>query len=155
MSGEEELRVKKIRDGTVIDHISSGRALDVLRILGVKGQDGNVVSAIMNVPSQKFGKKDVVKIEGRELKPEEVDKIALIAPDATINIVRNFSVAKKERVRLPKTIRSIVKCTNPACVSNLNEPIEPKFIVESERPLRLRCHYCRRFIEEVDIMKQF
>src|SRR3989337_2490906 len=82
------LRVSKIKDGTVIDHITKGHALDVIKILGINGRSEGVVTITMSVPSGKIGIKDVVKIEGRELNPEEVDKIALIAPHATINIIR-------------------------------------------------------------------
>jgi len=77
----QELYVKKIRNGTVIDHISPGHALDVLKILGINGHEGNIVSIALNVASKKSSKKDIVKVEGRELKPNEVDKIALIAPE--------------------------------------------------------------------------
>jgi len=152
---EEELHVKKIREGTVIDHITSGHALTVLRILGIFGREGGVVSAAMNVPSKKIKRKDIVKIEGRELRPEEVDKIALIAPRATINIIRNYKVIRKEKVNLPKVIRGIVRCANPTCVSNSNEPVQSTFIVECEEPLRLRCHYCGRIMEKDDILQQF
>ncbi len=83
-----ELYVKKIKNGTVIDHISAGYALDVLKILNIKGKESNTVGVVMNVQSKNIEKKDMVKIEGRELKPEEVDKIALISTNATINIIR-------------------------------------------------------------------
>ena len=85
-----ELYVKKIKNGTVIDHISAGYALDVLKILNIKGKESNTVGVVMNVQSKNIEKKDMVKIEGRELKPEEVDKIALISPNATINIIREY-----------------------------------------------------------------
>ena len=149
------LRVSKIRNGTVIDHITSGHALDVVKILGVSGKSGGIVTIAMNVPSKRLGKKDIVKIEGRELKAEEVDRIALIAPNATINIIREYKVVEKNRVKLPKVIRDIVKCTNPACISNSNEPVEPMFYVENEEPLSLRCHYCGRLMEREDVLKQF
>jgi len=152
---EKTLRVSKIRNGTVIDHITSGHALDVLKILGITGREGGVVTIAINVSSEKLEVKDIVKIEGRELKPEEVDKIALLAPHATINIIRNYEVVEKQRVKLPKTIRGIVRCTNPACISNTKEPIQPKFYVEREEPLRLRCHYCGHIMEKEDILKQF
>jgi aspartate carbamoyltransferase regulatory subunit len=84
---DRELRVKRITNGTVIDHITAGQALNVLRILGIMDRPEEVVSVVMNVSDRK---KDIVKIEGRELKPEEVDKIALISPDATINIIRDY-----------------------------------------------------------------
>ena len=81
--------MKKIKNGTVIDHISAGHALDVLKILGIDGREGHTVSVAMNVLSEKQSKKDIVKVESRELAPGEVDKIALIAPGATINIIRD------------------------------------------------------------------
>ncbi|RLI09293.1 aspartate carbamoyltransferase regulatory subunit [Candidatus Bathyarchaeota archaeon] len=153
MSVEEvTLRVAKIREGTVIDHISAGRALIVLRILGITGREGFIVSVAMNVPSKKLGKKDIVKIEGRELSREEVDKIALVAPRATINIIRDYRVIEKHRVKLPKVIKNIIRCMNPACITNEREPVEPKFYVVSEEPVRLRCHYCGRIMEWPDIL---
>jgi len=150
--GAPTLRVTKIREGTVIDHITAGYALIVLRILGITGREGFVVSVAMNVPSQKLGRKDIVKIEGRELSPEEVDRIALVAPKATINIIRDYEVVRKHRVRLPKIIRNIIKCMNPACITNSREPVEPTFYVISEEPLKLRCHYCGRIMEQADVL---
>ena len=152
---EVTLRVSKIRNGTVIDHITSGHALDVAKILGITGKSGNIVTIAMNVPSKRMGKKDIVKIEGRELKAEEVDKIALIAPNATINIIRDYKVVEKKRVQLPKIIKNIVRCANPACISNSNEPVQPTFYVESQEPLYLKCHYCGYLMERDEILKQF
>jgi len=152
---EKTLRVSKIRDGTVIDHITSGHALDVVKILGITGRTGGVVTVAMNVPSKKLEVKDMVKVEGRELNPKEVDKIALLAPHASINIVRNYKVMEKQRVKLPSIIRGIVKCANPSCVSNSSEPVQPTFYVEREEPLRLKCHYCGFIMEKQDVLKQF
>jgi len=152
---EVTLRVSKIKNGTVIDHITSGYALDVVKILGITGRSGNIVTIAMNVPSKRMGKKDIVKIEGRELKAEEVDKIALIAPNATINIIRDYKVVEKKRVQLPKVIKNIVRCANPACISNSNEPVQPIFYVESHEPLYLKCHYCGYLMEREEILKQF
>jgi aspartate carbamoyltransferase regulatory subunit len=155
MAEEKELRVQKIRDGTVIDHISAGNALSVLKILGIAGLEDNVISIAMNVPSHTLERKDIVKVEGRELDPDEVDKIALIAPRATINIIRDYAVVEKQKTRLPKIIRGIVKCANVTCISNSKEPTEPMFFVEREEPLRLRCYYCNRIMEKDDVLKQF
>ncbi len=152
---KKTLRVTKIKDGTVIDHISSGHALDVLKILGVTGRVAGVVTVAMNVPSKRHGAKDMLKIEGRELNSKEVDKIALLAPHATINIVRNYKVLGKQRVKLPEIIRGIMKCANPACVSNSDEPVQPTFYVEKEDPLRIRCHYCGHIMEKQDVLTQF
>lgn len=149
------LRVAKIRNGTVVDHITPGYALDVLRILGITGRGNDIVSALMNVASKKYRRKDMVKIENRELKPEEVNKIALVAPHATINIIRKHEVVSKRRVKLPSVIRGTVRCANPSCITNTGEPIEPVFYVGRKTPLRLRCHYCDRIMEREDVLKQF
>jgi len=155
LEASQELYVRKIKDGTVIDHITSGFALDVLKILGIDGKDGEAVTAAMNVASKRQDHKDIVKIQNRELKPAEVDKIALIAPNATINIIRNYGVISKKLVELPSVIKGIVKCDNPSCISNTREPVDPKFGVDRRGPVRLRCAYCGHVIEREDILKQF
>jgi aspartate carbamoyltransferase regulatory subunit len=146
----KEFKVTPIRNGTVIDHIDCGMALKVLRIVSMDG--GNVqspVSILMHVPSKKTGWKDVVKVEDRELDPKEVDKIALIAPKATINIIRDFNVAEKHNVKLPDIVRGKARCGNPNCITNQKEPIEPEFSVESKNPPLLRCIYCDRLLENI------
>ena len=152
---ETTLRVSKIKDGTVIDHITAGHALEVLKILGITDHVKSVVTVGINVPSKTFGLKDMVKIEGRELKTQEVDKIALLAPHASINIIRNYKVVDKQIVKLPQKILEAVKCANPACISNSKEPVKSTFYVDNEEPLRLRCHYCGYIMERQDIPKQF
>jgi aspartate carbamoyltransferase regulatory subunit len=152
---DTELRVSKIKYGTVIDHITSGHALDVVRILGITGREEGPITIAINVPSKRLKRKDIVKIEGRELKPQEVHKIALIAPHASINIIRDYKVVKKEEVKLPKTIDNIIKCANPACISNSNEPVKSKFYVDCDEPLSLKCHYCGYIAEKKDVLQQF
>lgn len=151
MNEEQELRVKRIENGTVIDHINAGQALNVLKILGIPDSSQGVVSVLLNSPG-KFGIKDVVKIKNRELNVREVDKIALIAPNATINIIRNFNVSQKKKVHIPTFVEGVVRCVNPNCISNSNEPVTSKFDVSVEGNLRLRCSYCGRSISE-DIAK--
>ncbi|MCK4902507.1 MAG: aspartate carbamoyltransferase regulatory subunit [Thermoplasmatales archaeon] len=146
---KKELKIPLIKDGTVIDHITAGNAVKVLHILGIPKSSSAIVSVAMNVKS-KFGKKDIVKIENRELDPKEVDKIALIAPKATINFIRDYEVVKKHRVKLPREIVGIVTCSNPTCVSNVkNEPIESRFRVISKDPARILCYYCEREPEDI------
>lgn len=152
---ERELRVSKIKDGTVIDHISGGYALDVVKILGITGREKRIMTLAINVPSKRFRVKDIVKIEGRALNAEEVNRIALVAPHATINIIRNYDVVEKLEVKLPKVIENIIKCANPACISNSNEPVKAKFYVESEEPLLLKCHYCGYILEKSNVLQQF
>ena len=155
MSVGVEVRVSRIKSGTVIDHISGGYALDVVKILGITGHENRVVTIAINVPSKRFRTKDIVKIEGRALNRQELNRIALVAPRATINIVRDFVVVEKQVVKLPKTIEDIVKCVNPTCISNSNEPISSKFSVLSEEPLLLKCHYCGYTLEKQDFLRQF
>jgi len=155
MHAEESLLVRKIREGTVIDHIPAGRALDVLKILGLTGEEGYTIAIVMNVPSGKLGKKDIVKVEGRFLSPEEVNEIALIAPTATINIVRDYAVTLKRRVEVPAVIEGLLRCPNPSCITNSpREPLKPRFELLSRMPLRFRCSYCGDELSERDIAKQ-
>jgi aspartate carbamoyltransferase regulatory subunit len=149
-----ELRVSKIKDGTVIDHISNGYALDVIKILGITGKEKRVITIAINVPSKQFKIKDIVKIEGRALNSQEVNKIALVAPHASINIIRNYTVVEKTEVKLPKVIEGIVKCVNPCCISNSDEPVVSKFYVKIEDPLQLKCHYCGITLEQADVLQQ-
>ena len=142
---DRELRVKRIMNGTVIDHITAGQALNVLRILGIMDRPEEVVSVVMNVSDRK---KDIVKIEGRELKPEEVDKIALISPDATINIIRDYEVVEKHRVILPSRIEGVVRCINPNCITNTDEPVKPRFVIRRGERVELQCVYCGRVISD-------
>ena len=152
MSDEEtQLLIRRIKEGTVIDHIKAGEALHVLDILGITGRDGEIVSVAMNVPSSKIGTKDVVKVANRFLKTEETDKLALVAPLATVNIIRNYKVAEKRKVELPSVFNGILKCPNPTCISNRkNEPIVSTIdVVDKDIPL-LKCRFCQRVISPSD-----
>jgi aspartate carbamoyltransferase regulatory subunit len=144
-----ELRVTPIKNGTVIDHIPAGLALKVLKILGIGDAVTSTVTVAMHVPSQAMGWKDIVKVEDRELGAREIDKIALIAPAATVNVIRNYNVAEKRRVTLPDRAVGILRCANPNCISNVREPIESEFVVRSKNPLRVVCKYCDRELEEI------
>ncbi len=148
-----ELKVKPIENGTVIDHIPANKALQVLEILGLP-EEGTNVTLAMNVHSR-LGYKDIVKFENRELGPTEIDKIALIAPNATINIIRDFEIVSKDQVRLVKELNGIIKCTNPKCISNTEEPLETKFYLVDSNPITVRCHYCERLVQADEIHNQF
>ena len=152
---DTEVRVSKIRDGTVIDHINGGYALDVAKILGITGHEHQVVTIAINVPSKRLYRKDIVKIEGRALSREELNRIALLSPRATINIIHDYKVVEKQEVQLPKVIEDIVRCINPTCITNSNEPVLAKFAVKEEEPLLLRCLYCGYILEKTDLLQQF
>jgi aspartate carbamoyltransferase regulatory subunit len=135
---------RPIINGTVIDHIAGGQALNVLKILGISGTTKAEVTVVMNVGSGRLVKKDIVKVEDRELRDEEVNRIALIAPLATLNIIRDCKVIEKHPVNLPEEIVGVVRCQNPNCISNTKEPIESKMKVMAKNPVLLRCLYCEQ-----------
>lgn len=145
MEGEEKkIKITPIEHGTVIDHIKKGQGMKVLRILDLIEEDiDSIVSMAMNVDSSK-GKKDIVKVEDKELRNEEFDKISLISPNATVNIIRDYDVIEKHRVEIPDLARGIVKCKNKNCITNQREPVESEFEIVDEDPVKLRCTYCER-----------
>jgi aspartate carbamoyltransferase regulatory subunit len=149
-----EMKVEAIKDGTVIDHITANKSLHVFFFLGLPHEDINVTVA-MNVSSRDVGRKDVVKIENRELDSIELNQIALVAPEATINIIRDYDVVEKDKVHFMKELRSIIKCNNSNCITNAEEPIESKFHLIKTSPILLRCDYCERLIDAREIDKQF
>jgi aspartate carbamoyltransferase regulatory subunit len=139
---EKTLKVQKIEDGTVIDHIDAGKGWEVVKLLGLE-ESSETVMVLSNVHSKSRGKKDVIKIENMELDKDDVNKIALVSSHASVNLIKDFEVKKKYNVELPKEVVGILKCTNPVCVS-LVEPVKSRFAVEKEEPLKLRCAYCER-----------
>jgi aspartate carbamoyltransferase regulatory subunit len=144
-----ELKITPIKNGTVIDHIGNGLALEVLRIIGVQNLDkDSTVSVALHVRSNKLGWKDIVKVENMELSPRKVNAIALITPTATISIIRDFKVREKRMVDLPDRIVGVLRCPNPNCISNQSEPVESEFEVSERRPVILTCAYCDRQVED-------
>lgn len=151
----EELKVSKIKNGTVIDHIRAGMAPTVLRILGIDQGFRDSVIVAMNVKSEKLGSKDIVKVENQVIKEEELKKISIVSPQATVNIIKDFAIAEKRQVELPQELVGIVKCPNRNCITNSSERVPSHFIVESKDPLELRCHYCEELVEENEVEVYF
>ena len=146
MSSEHSMRrVTAIRNGTVIDHVPSGQALRVLEMLGIGGNTSVPVSLVMNVQSKKMGSKDIIKVEDREHSQAELDRLALVAPDAHVAIIRAYSVAEKLTINLGDEVVNVVRCTFSNCITtNLREPLPHRLRVVERDPLQLRCHYCGR-----------
>ncbi len=139
---EKTLKVQKIEEGTVIDHIDAGKGWEVVKLLGLEDFPETVM-VLSNVHSKSRGKKDVVKIEKKQLDKEDVNKIALLSPSASVNLIKGFEVKKKYNVELEREIVGILRCTNPVCVTRA-EPVKTRFVAESKEPLSLRCAYCER-----------
>lgn len=144
---ESELIVRRIREGTVIDHIDEGKGLQVLYALGIDGKDGSLITLALNVPSGKFKKKDIIKVENKFLKDDDTNKLAVIAPKATVNIIKNYKLVEKRRVSLPNEIDRIFRCSNPDCITNSPEHIESIMDVIDKEGLVLKCRYCGRMLD--------
>ena len=144
---QSELMVRRIKEGTVIDHIDEGKGLQVLDALSIDGQDGSLITLAMNVPSGKSKKKDIIKVENKFLKDDDTNKIAIIASKATINIIKNYKLIEKRRVALPNEIDKIFRCTNPDCITNSTEHIESIMDVIDKEGMVLKCRYCARILD--------
>lgn len=144
-----DLTIKAIENGTVIDHITPGQAFSVLKILGVNESFRKTVSVVINAPGSD-GEKDVVKIQNMELTEKQVAAISLIAPKATVNIIRDYRVVRKSRVKIPERVTGIIRCINPNCISNSKEPVDPSFFVHKNDDGRhyLVCRYCESIISD-------
>ena len=98
---QSDLLVRRIKDGTVIDHINEGKGLNVLEALEIDGSSGNVITIALNMPSGKLKKKDMIKVEGRFLEGDDTNRLAVIAPSSTVNIIKDYKLVEKRRVSLP------------------------------------------------------
>ena len=145
----KQLTISAIEEGTVIDHIPTDATFKVAGILDLENHKG-VVSIATNLPSKSIGKKGIVKVGGKSLTQDEVNKIAIVAPDATVNIIKNYDVREKVKVKSPEMIENVVKCSNPVCITN-NEKVATKFYVVKKDPLKIKCHYCERSMGKEDI----
>lgn len=146
---KKELKVNAIKNGTVIDHIPAKDMFKVVKILNLENTD-NQITIGTNLDSEKLGKKGIVKISDKFFEDSEINKIALIAPDANLNIIRDYAVVEKRPVQLPEKIYGIARCMNPKCITN-HEPMPTKFDVVSNRPVSLRCHYCSKITDSEHI----
>ena len=144
------LKVQPIRNGTVIDHLRAGAGLKILDILDVAGT-GNTVSLLINVPSSKQGRKDIIKIEDRELTESETERIALLSPGAHVNIIRNYSVAEKTAVEIPEEVAGVARCPNTNCISNNERGATSRLLLRSREPVHLACAYCARLVTEDEL----
>ena len=144
---QSELMVRRIKEGTVIDHIDEGKGLQVLNAIGIDGKDGSLITIALNVPSGKFKKKDIIKVENKFLKDDDTNKLAVIAPKATINIVKDYKLVEKRRVALPNEIDRIFRCSNPDCITNSLEKIESIMDVIDKEGRVLKCRYCGRMLD--------
>ena len=146
MAAKKELQVSAVENGTVIDHIPAEKLFDVINVLGIQNLE-NTVTFGYNLISSKLGKKGIIKIWDKFLKDDEINKLALVAPTAKINIIKDFEVAEKKAVMVPEHVEGIVKCVNPKCITN-NEPMATLFHVIDKDNCIVKCHYCEKLTDQ-------
>jgi aspartate carbamoyltransferase regulatory subunit len=143
------MTVNAIREGTVIDHIPPHNLFKVISILGLNGIS-NQITFGTNLESRRMGKKAIIKITDKFFTDDEINKIAMVAPQAKLNTIRNYKVVEKREVQVPDTVTGIVRCLNPKCITN-NEKVTTCFNVLSKTEVTLRCHYCEQVMEADEI----
>jgi aspartate carbamoyltransferase regulatory subunit len=138
-----QLVVSALENGTVLDHIPAENVYKALDLLGLKDIQNQITIGI-NLNSKAQGRKGIIKIENRFFEDEELGKLALIAPMATVNVIRDFKVVEKKKLKMPKEIIGIAKCQNPKCVTN-HQPIKTRFkTVMKDDKISLLCQYCEK-----------
>ena len=139
----KELVVSALENGTVLDHIPAENVYKALDLLGLKDIQNQITIGI-NLNSKAQGRKGIIKIENRFFEDEELGKLALIAPMATVNVIRDFKVVEKKKLELPKEVIGIAKCRNPKCVTN-HQPIKTRFTtIANGEEISLLCHFCEK-----------
>jgi aspartate carbamoyltransferase regulatory subunit len=146
MKEPKQMSVSAIENGTVIDHVPARNLFKVIQILGLYKID-NQITFGTNLESKKLGRKAIIKISGLFFQDADINRIALVAPDAKLNIIRDYEVVEKKVVEVPDTIIGIAKCMNPKCITNF-ETVTTRFHVVSKKNVSLKCHYCEKITNQ-------
>lgn len=146
---DKQLSVSAIKEGTVIDHIPAGSLFKVISILKLDELE-TMVTFGNSFESKQLGKKGIIKLSEVFFDTEDINKIALVAPTAKLNIIRNYEVVEKMKVKIPDEVRGIIKCVNPKCITN-NEPATTRFTVISKEHVKLKCHYCEKITSQENL----
>ncbi|HOO99321.1 MAG TPA: aspartate carbamoyltransferase regulatory subunit [Bacteroidales bacterium] len=149
MKEPKQLSVSAIQNGTVIDHIPARNLFKVIQILGLDRFDHQITFGT-NLESKKLGKKAIIKIADKYFEDDDINRIALVAPDAKLNIIRGYEVVEKKVVVVPDIIVGIAKCMNPKCITNF-EQVTTKFRVVSKKSVALKCHYCEKITTQENL----
>lgn len=138
-----------LENGTAIDHIPTEAVFKVVALLQLQKLD-NRITIGNNLKSKKMDSKGIIKVADKFFREDELNRIALVAPNVNLNIIRDFEVAEKKKVVLPDEIVEIMKCNNPKCITN-NEPMKTRFHVIDKEKVELQCHYCELKIKKGDV----
>ena len=152
MSNKTERQVAAIKNGTVIDHIPAEKTYQVVNLLQLETLDTPVTIGY-NYPSNKIGRKGIIKVSDKFFTDEEISRLSVVAQNVVLNIIHDYEVVDKKTVKTPDELRGIVKCNNPKCITN-NEPMHTVFHVVNKEKGILKCHYCdkEQFIEKVELV---
>lgn len=152
MSNKTERQVAAIKNGTVIDHIPAEKTYQVVNLLQLENLETPVTIGY-NYPSNKIGRKGIIKVSDKFFTDEEISRLSVVAQNVVLNIIHDYEVVEKKTVKTPDELRGIVKCNNPKCITN-NEPMNTVFHVVNKEKGILKCHYCdkEQFIEKVELV---
>ncbi|MDT3662174.1 MAG: aspartate carbamoyltransferase regulatory subunit [Anaerobiospirillum sp.] len=140
----DKLLVEAIANGTVIDHIAPGQAMNILRLFNFIGKH-NQITVGFNLKSGEMGSKDIIKIADVTFSPSETEQLAILAPDATVNSIKDYKVVDKYKLRLPNEIKGAFECPNSNCITHVEKGAPARFsIFKEEGKVMMRCHYCER-----------
>ncbi len=145
MNDKKQLKVSAIKEGTVIDHIPAQNLFKVISILRLDKIHTQITFGT-NLESKRLGSKAIIKISEIFFHDAEINKIALVAPDAKLNIIKDYEVVEKKVVEVPDEIVGIVKCFNPQCITN-HEKITTRFTVVNKKEVSMKCHYCEKITD--------
>jgi len=146
MKEPKQLSVSAIQNGTVIDHIPANNLFKVIQILRLDHIDSQITFGT-NLESKKLGRKAIIKISDKYFEDDDINRIALVAPDAKLNIIRDYEVVEKKVVVVPDFIVGIAKCVNPKCITNF-EHVTTRFKVVSKKNVSLKCYYCEKITNQ-------
>ena len=142
------LNIGGLHQGVVIDHIPAGEAMKIYEYLNLGDLDCEV-AIIKNASSKKMGRKDIIKIEGPIT--VDLDTLAVLDPNITLNIIENDVIIEKRRVRLPREVTNILKCKNPRCITSIEQELPHRFRLTNEEKRVYRCVYCEQKYKETNL----
>ena len=136
------LNISGLNSGVVIDHIKAGRGMDIYSYLELDKYD-NSVAIIKNAKSEEMGRKDIIKIES-PLDVVNLDILGYLDHNITVNIIHNGEISEKKILRLPKTIKNVLKCRNPRCITSVEQDLPHSFRLTNPHSKTYRCIYCEQ-----------
>lgn len=139
---KQELQVAALENGTVIDHIPADKLFTVVQMLDLQYMTNNITIGF-NLDSKKIGKKGIIKIADKFFCDSDINRISMVAPNALLNVIKDYKIVEKKRITMPDELKNIVKCANPKCITN-NEPMESYFRLIDKEKCTLKCHYCEK-----------